>query len=306
MAAEVEDRLASVAVVGLGHMGLAIAERLIDAGYPVSVANRTPGRDSELVERGATRLDSVAAGLVDAEICVTSLADNTAVRAAILGDGGILRNAQAGSTLVEMSTISIAASVEVAEGAAEAGVRYLRAPLSGNPAAIRSGSAACFVSGPVEESARCEQLLRAIAPAVRHLGEGEQARVAKLALQVLIGGTTELLAEALVLGESSGLDRSTLLEVIGTSVIGSKFVEYKSEPLIRDDYSSTFTTDMMRKDVDLVLELAGENGVELPFTSELRSLLEETSEAGHGEDDFSALLLRLNRRVEAPGSRRNS
>ncbi len=304
MAAEVEGRLPAVAVVGLGHMGLAIAERLIDAGYPVAVANRTPGRDSELVERGATRLDSVAAALQHAEIVVTSLADDTAVRAAILGDRGILHAARAGSTLIEMSTISVAASVEVAEGAAEAGVRYLRAPLSGNPTAVRSGSAACFVSGPAEESARHEQLLGAIAPAVRYLGEGEQARVAKLVLQVLIGGTTELLAEALVLGESSGLDRSTLLEVIGTSVIGSKFVEYKSEPLRRDDYSSTFTTDMMRKDVDLVLDLAGENGVELPFTSELRSLLEETSEAGHGDDDFSALLLRLNRRVEAPGPRR--
>ena len=303
MAAEVEGGLPSVAVVGLGHMGLAIAERLIDAGYPVAVANRTPGRDTELVERGATRLDSVAAALVHAGICVTSLADDAAVRSAILGDGGILRDARTGGTLVEMSTISVAASAEVAEGAAEAGVRYLRAPLSGNPAAVRSGSAACFVSGP-EESTRHEQLLRAIAPAVRYLGEGEQARVAKLALQVLIGGTTELLAEALVLGESSGLDRSTLLEVIGTSVIGSKFVEYKSGPLISDDYSSTFTTDMMRKDVDLVLELAGETGVELPFTSELRSLLEETSEAGHGEDDFSALLLRLTRRVEAPGPRR--
>lgn len=304
MAAEVEGGLLSVAVVGLGHMGLAIAERLIDAGYPVAVANRTPGRDTELVERGATRLDSVAAALVHAGICVTSLADDAAVRSAILGDGGILREARAGGTLVEMSTISVAASSEVAEGAAEARVRYLRAPLSGNPAAVRSGSAACFVSGPAEESERREQLLHTIAPAVRYLGEGEQARVAKLALQVLIGGTTELLAEALVLGESSGLDRSTLLEVISTSVIGSKFVEYKSGPLIRDDYSSTFTTDMMRKDVDLVLELAGETGVELPFTSELRSLLEETSEAGHGEDDFSALLLRLTRRVEAPGPRR--
>ena len=117
-------------------------------------------------------------------------------------------------------------------------------------------------------------------------------------LTMLIGAGSLLLAGLVIPGHR------TLLEVIGTSVIGSKFVEYKSEPLRRDDYSSTFTTDMMRKDVDLVLDLAGENGVELPFTSELRSLLEETSEAGHGDDDFSALLLRLNRRVEAPGPRR--
>lgn len=305
MAAEVTAGYPSVAVVGLGHMGLAIAERIIDAGYPVAAANRTPGRDSALVERGATRLDSVAAALVHAQVCVTSLADDMAVQAVILGDGGILDRAPAGTTLVEMSTISVAASAEVAEAAAEAGVQYLRAPISGNPAAVRSGKAAVFVSGPAEEAARQEKLLLAIAPAVRYLGDGEQARVAKLALQVLIGGTAELLAEALVLGESAGVDRKTLLEVIGASVVGSKFVEYKTEPLLRDDYSATFTTDMMRKDVDLVLDLAGETGAELPFTSELRSLLEETSESGHGDDDFISLVVQLNERVGAPRPRRD-
>jgi 3-hydroxyisobutyrate dehydrogenase-like beta-hydroxyacid dehydrogenase len=304
MAAEVEGGAPAVAVVGLGHMGVAIAERMIDAGYSVGVANRTPGRDSALLQRGATRLDPFAAALAHADACVTSLADDTAVRAVILGDAGILHGAQPGSTLVDTSTISVAASVEVAEAAAEVGVQYLRAPLSGNPAAVRSGTAAVFVSGPAEEAAAREQLLRAIAPAVRYLGDGERARVAKLALQVLIGGTAELIAEALALGESSGIDRRTLLEVISASVVGSKFVDYKTEPLLRDDYSSTFTTDMMRKDVDLVLDLADETGVDLPFTNELRSLLEATSQSGHGDDDFMSLVLQLER-VGAPGPRRN-
>jgi 3-hydroxyisobutyrate dehydrogenase-like beta-hydroxyacid dehydrogenase len=303
MAAEVRDD--SIAVVGLGHMGLAVADRLLDAGYPVAVGNRTPGRDSALVERGAARLDSVASALSRAQICITSLADDDAVHAAVLGDGGILRRAAAGSTLVEMSTISVGASAEVAEAAAAAEVQYLRAPFSGNPVAVRSGTASIFVSGPSEVADRHGQLLRAIAPTVRYLGDGERARVAKLALQVLIGGTAELLAEALALGESAGIDRGALLEVIGASVVGSKFVEYKTEPLLRDDYSSTFTTDMMRKDIDLVLDLAGEAGFRLPFMIELRSLLEETSESGHGDDDFIALVRQLNERVGASGPRRN-
>ncbi len=304
MATEVAAGSPSIAVVGLGHMGVAIAERIVDAGYRLAVANRTPGRDSELLERGAIRLDSHTAALVHADVCVTSLSDDAAVRAAILGDGGILESAPAGATLIDTSTISVAASVEIADAAANADVRYLRAPLSGNPAAIRAGNAAVLVSGPADEVARWEPLLQAIAPTVRYLGDGEQARVAKLTLQVLIGGTAELLAEALVLGESAGIDRKTLLEVIGASVVGSKFIAYKTEPLLRDDYSATFTTDMMRKDVELVIDLADDTGVELPFTSELRSLLEQTSESGHGADDFMSLVLQLNERVSAPGPRR--
>lgn len=296
---------AEVAVVGLGHMGVAIAERLLDSGRPVVVANRTKGRDAELVERGATRLDSAADALARADVCVTSLADDAAVRAVLLGDEGMLRAARAGTTLVEMSTISVAASAELAEAATHSAVEYLRAPVSGNPSAVRGGTAAVFVSGSPDAASRQESLLQAIAPTVRYLGDGERARIVKLVLGVLIGGTAELLAEALVLGEAAGVDRKTLLEVIGASVIGSKFVEYKTEPLLRDDYSATFTTDMMRKDVELVLDLAREIGAELPFTGELRSLLEESSESGRGEDDFLSLLPQLKERVGAPGPTRN-
>ena len=152
------------------------------------------------------------------------------------------------------------------------------------------------MSGTQAAAARAEPVLQAITPTVRYTGEGELARVLKLVLQVLIGGTAELLAEALVLGESAGLDRATLLETIGASVIGSTFVGYKTPPLLADDYSATFTTEMMRKDVDLVLDLAGGNGVELPVTSELRSLLAASSSAGHADEDFASLLLYLKER----------
>src|SRR5205823_1918353 len=131
-----------------------------------------------------------------------------------------------------------------------------------------------------------EPLLEAVAPTVRYVGEGEAARVLKLVLQVLLGGTAELLAEALVLGEAAGIERKALLEVIGASVVGSQFVEYKTGPLLEDDYGATFTTAMMEKDVDLVLDLFAEVGVELPLTRELCSLLEAASEAGHADEDF--------------------
>ena len=289
----------AVALVGLGNMGAAIAERLLDAGYPLRVFNRTPGRDAELVERGAERLDSAGAALAEGEgaVCITSLADDEAVEAVLGGDAGVLAQAARGGVLVETSTISVAASRRVADAADAAGVAYLRAPISGNPTALRNGKAAVIVSGPEEAVRRCEALLTTVAPAFRYVGDGEDARVLKLLLQILIGGTAGLIAEAVALGEAAGLERRTVLDVIGASVVGSAFVEYKSEPLLRDDYSATFTTAMMAKDADLIRDLAGEAGTDVPLTNQVRSLLDEACERGHSDEDFMSLLLLLRERA---------
>jgi 3-hydroxyisobutyrate dehydrogenase len=279
----------SVAVVGLGKMGEPIAERILDAGFPLSVFNRTPARAEPLAARGATVLGSQAEALAAADVCVTSLADDDAVEAVLLGGGGVLSGARAGTVLVEMSTVSPAASERVAEAAAAAGVDYLRAPVSGNPTAVRGGILTIVVSGPEAVAADLDPLLRAIGAKVLYVGEGERARVVKLVFQILVAGTAELLAEALVLGESAGVEREKLLEAIGASAVGSPFVAYKSPPLLRDDYSATFTTALMLKDVDLVLALAEEHGVSLPFARHVRMLLEATAESGRADEDFMAL-----------------
>jgi 3-hydroxyisobutyrate dehydrogenase-like beta-hydroxyacid dehydrogenase len=109
----------------------------------------------------------------------------------------------------------------------------------------------------------------------------------------MVAGTAELMAEAIVLGEAHGLDPKDLLEVMGSSAVGSPFVKYKTEPLLNGDYSATFTTAMMLKDAGLIREAAGERGLDLPVGGLLETLLEATVEAGHGDADFMALLLRL-------------
>jgi 3-hydroxyisobutyrate dehydrogenase-like beta-hydroxyacid dehydrogenase len=294
MVADVTDRM-RVAVVGLGKMGEPIAERILDAGFPLAVFNRTVARAEPLARRGATVLGSAADALARADVCVTSLADDEALGAVLLEEGGVLAGARPGTVVVEMSTVSVAASERVAERAAAAGVEYLRAPVSGNPTVVRGGTLTIVVSGPAETARELDGLLHAIGPTVFYVGEGERARVVKLALQVLIGGTVELLAESLVLGESAGVDRAKLLEVIAASAAGSPLISYKTEPLLRDDYSATFTTAMMLKDVELVLQLAAEAGAPMPFTEDLKTLLEGAVDDGHADQDFMALYLRLRR-----------
>ena len=130
-------------------------------------------------------------------------------------------------------------------------------------------------------------------PTIAELRPGEQARVVKLAVNLVIAGLAQLMSEALVLGEASGVSRRALLETMGDSAAGAPFVKYKTEPLLRDDYSATFTTSLMEKDIDLVLEAAEAAGVRLPLAGEIKTLVRSAIEAGYGDDDFMALFLHL-------------
>ena len=138
-------------------------------------------------------------------------------------------------------------------------------------------------------------MIRAIGPTIHHVGDGEQARIVKLAINLMIAVLAQVMSEALVLGEAAGVSREAVLEVMGSSAVGAPFVKYKSEPLLRDDFSATFTTALMEKDIDLVLDAADDAGVELPLAREMKDRLRAAIEAGYGDDDFIALFLHLRR-----------
>ena len=277
-------------LIGLGNMGTAIAERVLEAGYPLVVHNRTREKAEALEPRGAAVVDSAAdlAGRVD--VVITSLADDQAFET-VAAD--VVRGSTPGTALVDMSTVSPAASARVASLTEDASVDYLRAPVSGNPSVVRAGNLSIIVSGAREAFQRVEPVIRAIGPTVHLVGDGEQARMVKLALNLMIAGLAELMSEALVLGEASGVSRADLLEVMGSSAVGAPFVKYKTDPLLRDDFSATFTTALMEKDIDLALDVARQAGVELPLTTDMKGILQAAAEAGYADDDFMALYLHL-------------
>jgi 3-hydroxyisobutyrate dehydrogenase-like beta-hydroxyacid dehydrogenase len=282
-------------VVGLGNMGTAFAERLLEAGYPLMVHNRTPAKAESLAAAGATVANSAAELAVDVDVVITSLADDQALESVA---AEVLAAARPGTVLIDMSTVSPAASARVASLADAASVDYLRAPVSGNPGVVRAGTLTFIVSGSRETLERVDPVLRAIGPTIHHVGDAEQARIVKLAVNLMIGGLAELMSEALVLGEAAGVPRAALLEVMGSSSAGAPFVKYKTEPLLRDDFSATFTTALMEKDVDLVLDAADDNGVELPIARELKDILRGAIDAGYGDDDFISLFLYLRNRAQ--------
>lgn len=277
-------------LIGLGNMGTAFAERLLQAGYPLWLYNRTAGKAEALAAEGARPVDTAADLASQVDVVLTSLANDDAFEAVAVE---VVAAARPGTILVDMSTVSPAASARVASLAEASSVDYLRAPVSGNPTVVRAGNLSFIVSGPRETFERVEEVIRAIGPTVQHVGGGEQARVVKLAINLMIAGLAQLISEALVLGEAAGVSRAALLEVMGSSAVGAPFVQYKTQPLLHDDYSATFTTALMEKDIDLVLDAAEQEGVLLPLTREMKSLLRATIEAGYAEDDFIALFAHL-------------
>jgi 3-hydroxyisobutyrate dehydrogenase-like beta-hydroxyacid dehydrogenase len=271
-------------------MGAAIAERVLDAGFPLLVHNRTPQKAEALAGRGAAVSPTSADLAARVDVVLTSLADDEAFEA-VAAD--VVAAARPGTVLVDMSTVSPAASGRIASLANAASVGYLRAPVSGNPSVVRAGNLSFILSGPRETLAGVEPVIRAIGPTLHHVGEAEEARVVKLAINLMIAGLGQLMSEALVLGEAAGVSRSALLEVMGSSAAGAPFVKYKTEPLLRDDFSATFTTALMEKDIDLALDAADERGIELPIARELKALLRAAVDAGYANDDFMALFLHL-------------
>ena len=277
-------------LVGLGNMGTAFGERLLEAGYPLVVYNRTAAKTEPLAARGATVADTLGELAAGVGVVITSLANDEALEAVA---SEVVTAARPGTVLVDMSTVSPAVSARVASLADAASVDYLRAPVSGNPSVVRAGNLSFIVSGPRETLERVEPILLAIGPTIRQVGDAEQARIVKLAINLMIGGLAQLMSEALVLGEAAGVSRAALLEVMGSSAAGAPFVKYKTEPLLRDDFSATFTTSLMKKDIDLVLDAADENGVDLPMARKLKELVRAAVDAGYGDDDFMALFLAL-------------
>jgi 3-hydroxyisobutyrate dehydrogenase-like beta-hydroxyacid dehydrogenase len=273
-------------VIGLGNMGAAISERLLDAGYGILVHNRSPEKAEPLAARGAAVAGTVGALAAAVDVVLTSLPDDHALEAVAREIAAAVRP---GAVLVDLSTVSPAASARVASDAGKASLLYLRAPVSGNPTVVRAGNLAFIVSGPRDALDRTEGVLRSIGSTLHYVGEAENARIVKLAINLVIAGLAELIAEALVLAEASGVARGALLETMGDSAAGAPFVKYKTAPLLRDDYSATFTTRLMEKDVDLILGAAETAGVHLPLAVEIKSLVRSAVEAGYGDDDFMAL-----------------
>ncbi len=278
----------SIGWLGTGRMGVAMAGRLLDAGRPVTVWNRTRSKTGPLAGRGAGVADSIA-GLAACEMVFIMVARPADLLEVTTGPGGLLAGPRRPRILVDCSTVDAATSAQVRAAAAEAGVAFLAAPVSGNPHVVAAGNCVLMVSGPAEVFEQARPYLADIARVVVHVGEQEQSRLVKLCTNLYLGMMVEALVEVTTLAEKGGTSREAFLEVLNATVLSSDWNRNRTPDLLARDWTPTFTTELLRKDFDLGLGSARELEVPMPAASAVYQLIQ--SAIGHGLRDRDFLSL---------------
>lgn len=285
----------TVGWIGTGRMGFQLARRLLAAGHDVSVWNRTRAKAEPLAESGAKVVDSPA-DLADRDIVFIMVSTDKDLEAVIGGEGGLLTGGRAPKIIVDSSTVSPEASARVRGLVNGKGAGFLAAPVSGNPKVIAAGKLTVAASGPRETFDAVEPLLAAWGRGVTYVGEGETARLVKIAHNVFLGVVIASLAEITTLAERGGVDRSAFLSFLNDSVMGSVFTRYKSPALVNLDFHPTFTNVLLRKDLQLGLSAGKELGVPMPVAANVDMLVAQAIGAGYTEEDFATLVLEQARR----------
>ncbi|GHJ38486.1 3-hydroxyisobutyrate dehydrogenase [Streptomyces sp. TS71-3] len=282
--------------IGTGRMGYQLAARLLAAGHDVAVYNRTRAKAEPLAGQGATVVDRPCE-LADRDVVFIMVSASADLEAVTTGEGGVLTDPDASpSVLIDSSTVSAQVSALVRSRAADRGTGFLAAPVSGNPKVIAAGKLTVAVSGPRPVFDQVEPLLGLLGRGVTYVGQGEVARLVKIAHNVFLGVVTQSLAEITVLAEKGGVSRAAFLEFLNDSVMGSVFTRYKSPALVNLDFRPTFTMPLLRKDFDLGLEAARELEVPMPVASATAQLVAGAIGAGQVDEDFATLILEQARR----------
>ncbi|MDM8086118.1 NAD(P)-dependent oxidoreductase [Cellulomonas cellasea] len=280
--------VASVAVLGLGTMGRGMAANLIRAGFEVTVWNRTGGPTAEVA--GARTASSIDDAVRGRDVVLYCLSDDAAVRAVALGDGGVLEHVEDSTVVVDMSTISVALSDEEHAAFAARGVAMLDAPVFGSKGEAEAGGLWVVVGGDDATVERVRPMLDAVSESVHHMGPAGSGARTKLVGNLLVAAQLQSLGEALTLAGAAGLDLHKVLDVVAVTDFRTPIYTGVGPAVLAGDYSKAFALHLMRKDVGLIGQLAGQLGVHLPATDAVARNLDAAMLAGFGNLNASALV----------------
>jgi len=275
MATKTNGKAQKIGWIGAGRMGSPMAERLIKAGYDVTVWNRTRAKAEPLEKLGATVVEHLS-DLRDVDVLFSIVSTGKDVQDVLYGKNGVCsQGGKIPPVVVDCSTISVEDSAAVRDKLKELGADFVAAPVSGNAKVIKAGRLSAVVSGVETACKTAMPMIEVIAPqGVSYVGEGELARVCKIAHNVMLGVVIENLIEIMLLTNKMGVPRHAFLAFLNNGVMGSMFTRYKSPALVNLDWTTTFTPELLRKDLDLGLELGREMDVPMPVTAATREVLQ--------------------------------
>jgi 3-hydroxyisobutyrate dehydrogenase len=262
--------------IGMGRMGSSMAERLLKAGYDLSIWNRTRSKAEPLAAKGGKIVDKLA-DLAGMDIVFSIVSTGKDLKEVYFGPNGLItgRNGKLPQIFVDCSTIAVEDSKDIREQLKALGSDFIAAPISGNAKVIKAGKLSAVLSGTDAAVKAVTPMMEAIAPrGVAYVGEGELARICKIAHNVMLGVVIENLIEITLLANKMGVPRQAFLAFMNNSVMGSMFTAYKSPALVNLDWTTTFTPELLRKDMDLGLELGRDWDVPMPVTAAAREVLQ--------------------------------
>lgn len=274
-----------IGFIGIGLMGQHMARRLLEAGHPLTVWNRTPEKAKGLLGAGAIWGTSPKAVAQASDVVITMVTDSKASEEVICGADGVLEGAHPGLIIIDMGSIAPEMSRSIAERARAKGVPMLDAPVTGNPNVASEGKLGIMVGGPKETFDICIPIFQKMGVKIVYVGQNGLGTTLKLINNLILGVAIEAVSEALVLATKAGIDPQRVIEI--TSVGGARTgaMETRGPRMIKREFSPHFSTNNMYKDLSMALKLAEEVGVSLPATSISREMLRAAKSQGKGDLD---------------------
>lgn len=285
-----------VAFIGLGTMGASMARNVLDAGFQLTVHNRTREKEEPLAAAGADRAASPAEAARGAEVVVICVSDTPDVDAVLFADDGVAEGAGPGTLVCDMSTISPTATREFGERLREGGVAMMDAPVSGGSEGAQKGTLTIMCGGEAADVERARPVLDAMGSTITHIGPLGSGQLTKAVNQIMIAANFLGVAEGVTFAIKAGLDTKKVLEAISAGMARSAVLEMRAGNMVEGSYPLGFKLALHLKDLRIALEEASRNGVELPGAELVRGL-EEQLVGDHGDEDMSALAIAIRERA---------
>ncbi len=277
--------MTTVAFIGLGIMGRPMASNLAKAGFDVVGYNRSP----KTVD-GADVKGSIAEAVADADVIATMVPDSPDVEQVLTAPDGVYASARKGSLVIDFSSIRPDVSTRLAGLGAEHGLRVLDAPVSGGEQGAIDATLSIMVGGAADDFAAAKPVLDAVGKTVVHVGPAGSGQTVKAANQLIVAGTLELVAEAIVFLEAYGVDTGAAVKVLAGGLAGNAILQRKAPAMLARDFTPGFRIALHHKDMGIVTSAAREAGVVIPLGAAVAQLVASLNAQGDGGLDHSALL----------------
>jgi 2-hydroxy-3-oxopropionate reductase len=280
----------TVGFIGLGIMGLPMAENLLRAGYPLVVHNRTREREAPLVALGAASAASPAEVAGVSEIVITMLPDSPDVELVYFAKDGVIAGARGGQLLIDMSSVAPATARAVAAAAKRINADALDAPVSGGDVGAREGTLSIMVGGSEAAFERAVPVFGTLGRTAVRMGDAGTGQTAKACNQMLVALIIEAVSEALVLASKAGVEPERLIEALAGGLAGNRVMEVRKRNFVEHDFKPGFRIDLHHKDLGIALGLARQLGVYVPATAAVEQMFAALRTSERGDDDHSALI----------------